>query len=69
MAAARKLSQEQDLLSLKFMSLDYAALQFFDFNLSCYQKYEHGPGFRTKRLMITYALLHAFGHLHYYDLL
>ncbi|XP_060562471.1 carboxylesterase NlhH-like [Ruditapes philippinarum] len=69
MAAALKLSKEQDLPSLKFMSLDYPALQFFDFNLPCYQKYEHGPGFLTKRLIIMYALLHAFGNLDYYDLL
>ncbi|XP_045198934.2 carboxylesterase NlhH-like [Mercenaria mercenaria] len=69
MAAALKLSKEKDLPSLKLMSLDYPALQFFDFNLPCYQKYEHGPGFLTKRLIITYALLHAFGHIEYYDLL
>lgn len=68
MAAALKLSKEKDLPSLKLMSLDYPALQFFDFSLPSYQKYEHGPGFCTKRLIIAHALLYAFGNVEHFDL-
>lgn len=69
MAAALKLSKEDDLPTLKIMSLDYPALQFFDFSLPSYQKYEHGPGFCSKRLIIAHALLYAFGDIKYFDLL
>ncbi|XP_053396829.1 arylacetamide deacetylase-like [Mercenaria mercenaria] len=69
MAVALKLSKEKDLPSLKFMSLDYPALQAFDFDLPCYKKYETGPGLLTKQAMIFYWLLYGFGHLEYYDML
>jgi neutral cholesterol ester hydrolase 1 len=68
MAAALKLSTETGLPSLKFMSLDYPALQAFDFDLPCYQLYSDGPGILTKRGMIVYWLLYAFGNLDYLDL-
>lgn len=68
MAVALKLSREDKLPSLKFMSLDYPVLQFFDFKLPSYQKYEFGPGICTKGVLLSHVLLYAFGHLDYYDM-
>lgn len=68
MAVALKLSKEEGLPSLKFMSLDYPALQAFDFKLPCYQKYGSGPGILKKDAMISYWLLYAFGHLQFYEM-
>lgn len=68
MAVALKLSREENLPSLKFMSLDYPVLQFFDFKLPSYQQYEFGPGICTKGVLLSHVLLYAFGHLDYYDM-
>lgn len=68
MAVALKLSKEKDLPGLKFMSLDYPALQAFDFQLPCYKKHENGPGLLTKQAMVSYWLLYAFGNLDNYDI-
>ena len=69
MAAALRLAKEADpaLPTFKFMSLDYPALQAFDFDLPCYRKHEFGPGFLQKQLMIKYWLTYAFGHREYFD--
>lgn len=69
MAVALKLSKENDLPGLKFMSLDYPALQAFDLNLPCYKKHENGPGILTKQAMVSFWLLYAFGDLEYYDII
>ncbi|KAL4233398.1 Importin subunit alpha-3 [Mactra antiquata] len=69
MAVSLKLSKENNIPKLKFMSLDYPALQLFDFHLPCYKSYEDGPGFLTKKIMVRYWLLYAFGDMTYFDTL
>ena len=70
MAVSLVLAKEDNpaLPKIRFMSLDYPALQAFDFYLPCYIQYEKGPGFLNKKVMIEYWLLYAFGNLDYFDL-
>ncbi|WAR00853.1 AAAD-like protein [Mya arenaria] len=68
MAVALNLSRDGQLPSLRALSLDYPAIQMFTFDLPSYHKYEVGPGFLTKTIMINYWLTYIYGHRKYFNI-
>ncbi|KAH3839740.1 carboxylesterase NlhH-like [Dreissena polymorpha] len=69
LALVLNLTSEVELPAISALSLDYPAIQLFNFDLPSYHTYEYGPCFLTKTLMINYWLTYIFGHRQYFSIL